>query len=84
MRRAVGLVVLALCFVSNVNVAVAGDKEDIVGRWDYAGWDSKYFRFYADGTFKEVAPLNTTSGTYRFLSEGVIELDQPGWFYGRI
>jgi hypothetical protein len=75
---------LLLFLVLGAGTAPAGDKEDIVGRWDQTGYDGlKYFRFYSDGTFKEVAPLGSSTGKYRFLSREVIELDYPGVFYGR-
>jgi hypothetical protein len=63
--------------------AQAGDKEDIVGRWDHPTVESNYVRFYADGTFKSVALLDTAVGKYRLLGDGVIELDTPGIIYGR-
>jgi hypothetical protein len=63
--------------------AEAGDKEDIVGRWDHPPTDVAYVRFYADGTFKSVALLGTQTGKYRLLGDGVIELDTPGVIYGR-
>jgi hypothetical protein len=63
--------------------AQAGDKEDIVGRWDHPYTDAAYIRFYADGTYKSVALLGSQVGKYRLLGDGVIELDVPGTFYGR-
>jgi hypothetical protein len=82
-RAVLGLLLFGFCLIAAGSPARAGDKEAIVGRWDYVSTDTKYFRFYADGTFKEVAPLNSVEGTYRFLSAEVIELDLPGVFYGR-
>lgn len=75
--------VLCLILCLAANVAHAGDKEDIVGRWDHPLGDRHYIRFYEDGTFKEVAPLNSVEGKFRFLSKEVIEFDTPGVFYGR-
>lgn len=63
--------------------AQAGDKEDIVGRWDHSIVEASYIRFNADGTFKWVALLNTDEGKYRFLGKEVIEFDTPGIIYGR-
>jgi len=63
--------------------ALAGDKEDIVARWDHPYTDGSYIRFYNDVTFKWVALLNTTEGKYRFLEAGVMEFDTPGVIYGR-
>ncbi len=61
----------------------AGDKEDIVARWDNAVTDNAYIRFNDDGTFKEVTILGTTEGKYCLLSKEAIELDVPGLLYGR-
>lgn len=61
----------------------AGDKEDIVGRWDNPVIEASYIRFQADGTFKWVALLDTSAGKYRLLGKEVIEFDTPGVIYGR-
>ena len=63
--------------------SLAGDEEDIVGRWDHPTVEASYIRFNADGTYKWVAVLNQEMGKYRFLGKEVIELDAPGVFYGR-
>ena len=82
--RAIFAVVLALVLVGLVvTPAQAGDKEDIVGRWDHSTVEGVYIRFYADGTFKEVALLNRTEGNYRLIGLEVIEVDIPGLIYGR-
>jgi hypothetical protein len=79
----VGLGLFLLLFlVLGARTAPAGDKEDIVGRWDNPISDAAYIRFNADGTFKEVALLGTQTGTYRILGDGVIEFETPGIFYG--
>jgi len=59
------------------------DKELIVGRWDHPISDDAYIRFYKDGTYKWVGVLTSVEGKYRFLSEEVIEFDEPGLLYGR-
>jgi hypothetical protein len=75
--------ILAFClsglFASHV---FAGDSHEIIGRWDNPVSDSAYIRFNNDGTFKEVALLKTTEGTYRFLSKEVMEWRFPGVIYG--
>ena len=81
-----GLLAVAVVLVllgAGVSPAFAGDKEDILGRWDHLWSDASYFRFNVDGTFKRSALLGTIEGTYRFLSKDVIELNYPGTFYGR-
>ena len=77
------LIVLLLIFCMGTSVAHAGDKEDIVARWDHPFSDQHYLRLNDDGTFKWVAPLGTSEGKYSFLSKEVIEFDTPGVFYGR-
>jgi hypothetical protein len=83
--RTLGVFLLCLlCLVAGGgNVATAGDKEDIVGRWDSPSSDKAYIRFNADGTFKDVYLLGSTEGKYRILSKEIIELDTPGALYGR-
>jgi hypothetical protein len=61
----------------------AGDKEDLVGRWDHCRTDESYIRFNADGTYKWVALYGNAEGKYRLLPGGVIEFDTPGLIYGR-
>jgi hypothetical protein len=78
------MVVLTLALIGMaVMPAQAGDKEDIVGRWDHPATEASFFRFYEDGTFKQVALLDTAEGKYRFLGKEVIEFDTPGLIYGR-
>src|SRR5579871_5488415 len=57
--------------------APASDAEAIVGRWEHPWTAGCYFRFHADGTFKSVAMLGSAEGTYRLLSQGVIEFNYP-------
>jgi hypothetical protein len=85
-RNVQWLVVIALFVVVvsvGANTACAGDKEDIVGRWDNPVTDKSYIRFNEDGTFKWVCLLETSEGKYRFIGKEVIELDTPGVLYGR-
>jgi hypothetical protein len=63
--------------------ALAGDKEDIVGRWDHPTKDDAYIRFNADGTIRAGAPSRMLEGKYRLLGDGVIEFDTPGLIWGR-
>lgn len=58
------------------------DRHVIVGRWNNPINSSAYFAFNADGTFRNVALLKDTQGTYRFLSNGEIEFTYPGIIYG--
>lgn len=65
--------------------AFAGDKEDIVGRWDLVGSkDLTYIRFNADGTFKDVCLFLSNEGNYKLPDGATVELDVPGTFYGRV
>jgi hypothetical protein len=77
------VVVLVLLILGmSLSSARAGDKEDIVGRWD-CPQNGQYLRFNADGTFKLVTTFWTVEGKYRLLDDGFLELDTPGLIYGR-
>lgn len=52
------------------------DQQAIVGRWNHPWFDSCYYRFNADGTFTKASALGSIDGTYRLLSNDVIEIDQ--------
>lgn len=80
MKWCLVLVVLVLALSGRVH---AGDREDIVGRWNYCADERCYLRLNADGTFKLVAVFRTIEGTYRLLDDGYLELDTPGLIYGR-
>ncbi len=54
------------------------NQEAIVGRWNHPWTDGTYTLFNADGTFKRVAVLGSTQGTYRLLSNDVIEMNYEG------
>jgi hypothetical protein len=77
------VVLVVLILGMNLSSARAGDREDIVGRWNFSQDEQQYFRFQADGTFKLVSPLRTFEGNYRVLDDGYLELDYPGLIYGR-
>ncbi len=76
-------ILIALCLVLLSPMAFAGDKEDIVGRWNHPWADSVYVRFRDDGTFKDVSLLGVKEGKYRIVENGVLEIDTPGLVYGR-
>ena len=75
--------ILALCLCGLIGSSVfAGDRQDILGRWDNPLTDAAYIRFSDDGTFKDVGLLKVTEGTYRFISSEVLEWRFPGVIYG--
>ena len=52
----------------------AGDDQAIVGSWNHSTRKHlDYFQFAANGTFKEVAELNTTKGNWCLLSADTIQ-----------
>ncbi len=71
-------ILLLLSIVAVVVPAYADDRADIVGRWDNNDNKANYIRFNADGTFKEVAPLNSGEGKWRMIGKQVIELGAAG------
>lgn len=66
----------------STKVAADIDQKAIVGRWNNPTISAAYITFNADGTFKNVALLKDTEGTYRFLSHNAIEFTSPGTLYG--
>ncbi|MGH7171805.1 MAG: hypothetical protein ACRELG_16125 [Gemmataceae bacterium] len=54
------------------------NQEAIIGCWNHPWTNTTYMLFNADGTFKRVSLLITTKGTYRLLSNDVIEMDYQG------
>jgi hypothetical protein len=77
--RGLWLVLLVGLVLGGSGAALAGDREDIVGRWNNPIIGTSYIRFFADGTFTDAALLVTTKGTYRILAgAGVIEIETPG------
>jgi hypothetical protein len=78
------LIALLLCaLLVGAAPALAGDAEDIVGRWEHPIVNAVYIRFRADGTFRMVSLLDSIDGKYRVLEDGVVEFDTPGIIYGR-
>ncbi len=60
--------------------ALTADRHDIVGRWNHHWNDAVFMLLNADGTYKDVALLGQTEGTYRLLSNDEIEFTSPGFF----
>lgn len=54
------------------------NQEALVGRWNHPQTDTTYLLFNADGTFKRASLLFTSQGTYRLLSNDVIEMNYQG------
>jgi hypothetical protein len=76
------VVLFALCFFLLGGTRVsAGDKEDILGRWNDAGGAGTYWRFNKDGTYMAyfeggfLGLLSTTlEGKYEFADRQHIQL----------
>jgi len=80
---------LLLAIAGEPSVA-GGDEKTIVGRWDFVSYNgvlakdnAVYFRFNKDGTFTSSGVFANSEGKYKFLSNKVIEFDEPGILYGR-
>lgn len=63
--------------------APVGDGGALVGHWNHLWGDFSFVQFAADGSFKRVALLGTSEGTWRLSSPGTIEVNYPAFFNGR-
>jgi hypothetical protein len=75
-----GVAVVPAAYVSDP--APVEDRQALVGRWNHPWSDVAYFRFAADGTYRQSGLLGSIDGTYRFLPNGVLELNSSGTFFG--
>ena len=69
--------------------AIAGKPETksflaspLVGKWAFDGSSSRSMEFFADGTFREVAPIGSANGKYTTLDGGRVKLEAEGYLFG--
>ncbi len=61
---------------------VGDDQVNILGRWVNPLTNAAYLEFREDGTFRDVAILESTEGKYRFIDHQTMEMTSPGQLYG--